>query len=130
MRINFSRSGIFRPGIVDSFANKTNSKLNAVDAGENSAYLRYEGNIIKLDVSSGNSNDKFTYVIHGTEAGQEISTEGTDVEEFSGGIVKSINGKNYDIGTTIQAEVTNTGTGEVFWSNSITIKKSVENPSA
>ena len=122
MRINFSRSGICRPGIVDSFANKTNSKLNAVDAGENSAFLAYnskdEGNM-DLIVSSGNTTDQFTYIVHGTKG--SIANEDLSGKIETAGTT-SLTLTGYDIGTTIQVEVHNTGTGEVFYSNALVVK--------
>ena len=112
-------------GIVDSFANKTNTKLNAVDAGENTAYLRYDGDVIKLDVSSANSTDKFTYIVHGTASGQSKDSETGSLTEAG---TVAIKGADYDKNSSIQVEVHNTGTGEVFYSNSITVKTTVKNP--
>ena len=121
-------------GIVDSFANKTNTKLNAVDAGENTAYLRYEGSTIKLDVSSANSTDEFGYKVHYTSGGQSLVKEGeegiylnfdngataTDANKKTAGSM-TVTG-TFDKGSTVQVEVKNVGTGEVFYSNALTVK--------
>ena len=131
-------------GIVDSFANKTNTKLNAVDAGENTAYLRYNSGStgLELDVASANSTDTFLYKLHYTQGGQSkddvywraldktTSVEGIasdDIKEdakagATSGTMK-IAYTNMDNSTTLQVEVKNVGTGEIFYSNSITIKK-------
>ena len=120
-------------GIVDSFANKTNTKLNAVDAGENTAYLRYEGSgndmKIKLDVSSANSTDEFKYIVHYTSGGTANKT--TEDNFNNGATAEDANKKTagsmtvegtFDKGSTLQIEVKNVGTGEVFYSNALTVK--------
>ena len=116
-------------GIVDSFANKTNTKLNAVDAGENTAYLRYEGSTIKLDVSSANSTDEFKYIVHYTSGGTASKTSEANFD--NGATAEGANKKTagsmtvtgtFDKGSTVQVEVKNVGTGEVFYSNALTVK--------
>ena len=133
-------------GIVDSFANKTNTKLNAVDAGENTAYLRktVEDNkeVINLDVSSGNSTDTFSYKVHYVAGGKTMTyakqnssekaiegdganadyiafehTEGDSKVSTAGSI--KLTEIAIDKGSTVQVEVKNNGTGEIFYSNSI-----------
>ena len=121
-------------GIVDSFANKTNTKLNAVDASENTAYLRYEGSEdnmeIKLDVSSANSTDEFKYIVHYTSGGTAAATNETgfksgdsDDKNTAGTMSISDLSLSFDTGSTVQVEVKNVGTGEVFYSNALTVKK-------
>ena len=113
-------------GIVDSFANKTNTKLNAVDAGENTAYLRYEGSTIKLDVSSANSTDEFKYIVHYTSGGTANKTTEADFKSGDSEDKKTAGSMtvtgNFDKGSTVQIEVKNVGTGEVFYSNALTVK--------
>ena len=115
-------------GIVDSFANKTNTKLNAVDAGENTAYLRTlstTGNEGKLgiDISSANSTDEFTYTVHYTSGGtaktSSITTKAT-AAQLQGVALTYTGSEKPDVGTTVQVEVKNVGTGEVFYSNAVT----------
>ena len=106
-------------GIVDSFANKTNTKLNAVDAGENTAYLRKgaDGKLM-IDISSGNSTDEFSYVVLYTAGGQAASKS---IAKNKGPISTALtyDTKTPDVGTSVQVKVTNEGTSEVFYSNSV-----------
>ena len=116
-------------GIVDSFANKTNSKLNAVDAGENTAYLRTLSSSdenkgkLGIDISSANSTDKFTYIVHYTSGGtaktNPITSEAT-AAQLQGVPLVYATSEQPDVGTTVQVEVKNVGTGEVFYSNAVT----------
>ena len=117
-------------GIVDSFANKTNTKLNAVDAGENTAYLRYgTDNKIVLDISSANSTDQFSWTILYTSGGQaqesdaqggtQVAANGLSLEFKVSKVAKAV-----DVGSTVQVKAVNKGTKEVFYSNSITAKVS------
>lgn len=99
-------------------------------AGENTAYLRYDGNNdIVMDVSSANSTDTFSWKIHYTSGGVKETTdvvygEGKTSAQISATSVamQYTSGKTPDVNTSVQVEVTNTGTGEVFYSNSIAYK--------
>ena len=129
-------------GIVDSFANKTNSKLDAVDVSENSAFLAYNGNGLNLTYGSGNSTDEFEYIVHYTSGSKKYSTKvancdgGPANETAKAGTMDIVttalndggtkNDMKADVGTQIQVEVHNKGTGEVFYSNSVTVLAATE----
>ena len=96
-------------------------------AGENTAYLRYgkakntdTSDSILLDISSANSTDKFYYTVHYTAGGVARTNVVEKASSVSAGTIPLT--VNADIGTSMQVEVHNEGTGEVFYSNSL-VKK-------
>ncbi len=108
-------------GIVDSFANKTNTKLNAVNIGDNTAKLAYENERLMLNVSSNNSTDTFTaYAIY-TSKGKEITDEALSIVNKTAGKYEVLLATNADKNTNIQIKVINDGTQEVFYSNVLLI---------
>ena len=123
-------------GIVDSFANKTNTKLNAVDAGENTAYLRKGSDGYYLDISSANATDNFyataTYKSGGVDkVNRKVVLDAatatfSDNDETKQTGIKAGSFKisgTIDAGSTLQFKIVNVGTGEVFYSNAMTIAK-------
>lgn len=98
-------------------------------AGENTAYLRTlsspEVNKGKLgiDISSANSTDEFTYIVHYTSGGTAKTNSITTAEkatQLQGVALTYAGSEKPDVGTTVQVEVKNEGTGEVFYSNAVT----------
>ena len=68
-------------GIVDSFANKTESKLNAVDAGAITVRAtQNKGGTIKLQWNSDKKEDDFTYALCVTDS----QTDGNWVKSAAG----------------------------------------------
>lgn len=108
-------------GIVDSFANKTNTKLNAVNIGDNTAKLAYEGEKLMLSVSSNNSTDTFTAYATYTSKGKEITDETLNIVSKSAGKYEVVLASDAAKNTDIQIKVINDGTQEVSYSNVLLI---------
>lgn len=116
-------------GIVDSFSSKTTAKLNSVDSGTNSARLAYENDKLMLNVSSGNSTDKFTAYATYTSKGKEIKDQAiTSISSASAG--KYEVSVPADKNSNVQIKVVNDGTQEEFYSNALTIGKAVSSSGA
>ncbi len=108
-------------GIIISFGNKTNIKLNTVNMGDNIAKLAYEGEKLMLSVSSGNSTDTFTAYATYTSKGKEITDEALDIVSKSAGKYEVVLTNGADKNTDIQIKVINDGTQEMFYSNVLLI---------
>ncbi len=109
-------------GIIISFDDKTNIKLNTVNVGDNIAKLAYEGEKLMLSVSSGNSTDTFTAYATYTSKGKEVTDEALNIISKSAGKYEVLLANNADKNTNIQIKVINDGTQEVFYSNVLRIR--------
>lgn len=110
--------------------------------GENTAYLRYnsDSTVLELDVASANLTDKFLYKLHYINGGNTIddctwrnfgdvtvsgsanSESNTALTGVAADTMKITLDSKDDKGQTFQVEVKNVDTGEIFCSNSVTIK--------
>ncbi len=115
-------------GIVDSFSSKTTAKFNSVDSGTNSARLAYENDKLMLNVSSGNSTDKFTAYATYTSKGKEVKDQAiTSISSASAGKYEVSVPADKD--SNVQIKVINDGTQEEFYSNALTVGKAVNSAS-
>lgn len=115
-------------GIVDSFSSKTTAKLNSVDSGTNSARLAYENDKLMLNISSGNSTDKFTAYATYTSKGKEVKDQAiANISSASAG--KYEVSVPADKNSNVQIKVVNDGTQEEFYSNALTVGKAVSSGS-
>ena len=119
-------------GLVDRFSGTATSKLDKADQGDFTANLRQSADkagVVKLDLNSDSTTDKYKYTVTFVSGGKtyttDLSSEKKNGDDIT--VVDSSNKltpkegtpSNVDDGSTLYVTVTNQGTNEVVQSNSI-----------